>query len=116
RRRHEHRLRRERGGADRQRPQPARHAQLRRVRARAAREELHEDRLSCTGGPLMSAKMKIRKGDLVQMLSGKPGVKQGQVSDARRGEQRVVVENLNIVKRHTPPPPMKESSRMGGTQ
>ena len=64
----------------------------------------------------MSAKMKIRKGDLVQMLSGKDRGKQGHVIDARPREQRVVVENLNIVKRHTRPQPMKESSRMGGTQ
>jgi len=31
-------------------------------------------------------------------------------------ERRVVVENLNIQKRHTRPRPIKDSSRMGGTQ
>ena len=36
--------------------------------------------------------------------------------DARPREQRVVVENLNIVKRHTRPRPMRDASRMGGTQ
>jgi large subunit ribosomal protein L24 len=64
----------------------------------------------------MSATMKIKKGDLVQMLSGKDRGKQGHVIDARPRERRVVVENLNVVKRHTRPQPMKESSRMGGTQ
>jgi large subunit ribosomal protein L24 len=64
----------------------------------------------------MSATMKVRKGDLVQMLTGKDRGKQGRVIEARPRERRVIVENLNVVKRHTRPQPMKESSRMGGTQ
>ena len=47
--------------------QPARHAHLRPGRARAAREELHEDRFARSGGALGS-QMKVKKGDLVQML------------------------------------------------
>ena len=57
--------------------------------------------------------MKIRKGDLVQVLSGKDRGKQGRVIDARPNEGRVVVENLNIVKRHTKPRPIQNTSRMG---
>ena len=64
----------------------------------------------------MSHTMKIRKGDLVHVLSGKDRGKQGRVIDARPKERRVVVENLNLVKRHTRPRPMKEATRMGGTQ
>jgi large subunit ribosomal protein L24 len=64
----------------------------------------------------MSATMRIRKNDLVQMLTGKDRGKQGRVIEARPRERRVIVENLNVVKRHTRPQPMKESSRMGGTQ
>ena len=64
----------------------------------------------------MSATMKVRKGDLVQMLTGKDRGKQGRVIESRPRERRVIVENLNVVKRHTRPQPMKESSRMGGTQ
>jgi large subunit ribosomal protein L24 len=64
----------------------------------------------------MSATMRVRKGDLVQMLTGKDRGKQGRVLEARPRERRVVVENLNVVKRHTRPQPIKESSRMGGTQ
>jgi large subunit ribosomal protein L24 len=60
--------------------------------------------------------MKIRKGDTVHILAGKDRGKQGRVLEARPGERRVIVENLNVVKRHTRPQPMKESSRMGGTQ
>jgi large subunit ribosomal protein L24 len=60
--------------------------------------------------------MKIRKGDLVQILSGKDRGKQGRVLEARPRERRVVVENLNVVKRHTRPRPLKDSGRMGGPQ
>ncbi len=61
-------------------------------------------------------KMKIRKGDVVQMLSGKDRGKQGRVIEARPAEQRVVVENLNVVKRHMRPRPLANTNRMGGTQ
>ena len=64
----------------------------------------------------MATTMRVRKGDLVQILSGKDRGKQGRVIEARPGERRVVVDNLNVVKRHTRPRPMKDSSRMGGTQ
>jgi large subunit ribosomal protein L24 len=60
--------------------------------------------------------MKVKKGDLVQVLSGKDRGKQGRVLEARPGERRIVVENLNIVKRHTRPRPVKNTSRMGGPQ
>jgi large subunit ribosomal protein L24 len=62
----------------------------------------------------MSATMKIRKGDLVHMISGKDRGKQGRVIEARPRDQRVIVENLNVVKRHMRPQPMRDSSRMGG--
>lgn len=60
--------------------------------------------------------MKVKKGDLVQVLAGKDRGKQGRVIDARPSEGRVIVENLNLVKRHTKPRPIRDSSRMGGTQ
>jgi large subunit ribosomal protein L24 len=60
--------------------------------------------------------MKVKKGDMVQMLSGKDRGKQGRVLDARPREQKVVVENLNLARRHTKPRPMRDASRMGGTQ
>jgi large subunit ribosomal protein L24 len=64
----------------------------------------------------MAQAMKIRKGDLVQILSGKDRGKQGRVIEADPKKKRVIVENLNIVKRHRKPRPMKDSSRMGQTQ
>ena len=64
----------------------------------------------------MTVKMKVKKGDLVQILTGKDRGKQGRVLEARPGERRVVVENLNVMKRHTRPRPLRDSSRMGGAQ
>ena len=62
----------------------------------------------------MAQTMRIKKGDLVQILSGKDRGKQGKVLEALPKAGRVVVENLNIVKRHTKPRAMRDSSRMGG--
>ncbi len=62
------------------------------------------------------AVMKVKKGDTVQMLSGKDRGKQGRVIDARPRDGKVVVENLNVMKRHQKPRPIRDSNRMGGTQ
>jgi large subunit ribosomal protein L24 len=64
----------------------------------------------------MATKIKIKQGDLVQILSGKDRGKQGRILEARPREGRVLVENLNIVTRHTRPKPLRDSNRMGGTQ
>ena len=64
----------------------------------------------------MAHTMRVKKGDLVHILSGKDRGKQGRVIEARPSERRVIVENLNIAKRHTRPRPIKDASRMGGTQ
>jgi large subunit ribosomal protein L24 len=64
----------------------------------------------------MATKMKIKQGDLVQILAGKDRGKQGRILEARPRDGRVLVENLNVVTRHTRPKPMRDSSRMGGVQ
>ena len=64
----------------------------------------------------MSTNLRVRKGDLVHILSGKDRGKQGRVIQALPAKGRVVVENLNIVKRHTRPRPIRDANRMGGTQ
>jgi large subunit ribosomal protein L24 len=64
----------------------------------------------------MTVSMKVRKGDLVQILSGKDRGKQGRVIQANPADRKVIVENLNIVKRHTKARPIKDASRMGGQQ
>ena len=64
----------------------------------------------------MATKMKVKKGDTVQILTGKDRGKRGRVIEARPAERRVIVENLNVAKRHTRPRPIRDSSRMGGAQ
>jgi large subunit ribosomal protein L24 len=64
----------------------------------------------------MAVKMKVKKGDLVQIIAGKDRGKRGRVIEARPSERRVIVENLNVVRRHTKPRPIRDASRMGGTQ
>jgi large subunit ribosomal protein L24 len=64
----------------------------------------------------VSTKMKVKKGDLVQVITGKDRGKRGRVIEARPSERRVIVENLNVAKRHTKPRPIRDSSRMGGAQ
>jgi large subunit ribosomal protein L24 len=64
----------------------------------------------------MATQVKIKKGDTVQMLSGKDRGKRGRVLEARPRQGRVIVENLNLVKKHQKPRPIRDASRMGGTQ
>ena len=49
---------------------------------------------------------KIRKGDQVIVLTGRDKGKRGTVSQ-RVDEQRIVVEGVNVVKKHVKPNPMK---------
>ena len=48
-------------------------------------------------------KMSIRKDDLVVVLSGKDKGKQGKVLEVQPKSGKVVVENINVVSRHTKP-------------
>jgi large subunit ribosomal protein L24 len=50
---------------------------------------------------------RIRKGDEVQVISGKDKGKRGKVLEVLPKDERVVVEGLNMVKRHTKPRPPK---------
>ena len=48
-------------------------------------------------------KMSIKKDDLVVVLSGKDKGKQGKVLEVQPKSGKVVVENINVVSRHTKP-------------
>ena len=48
-------------------------------------------------------KMKIKKGDKVIILSGDDKGKTGEVLKAMPKESKVVVQGVNLVKRHTKP-------------
>ena len=54
---------------------------------------------------------KIKKGDRVQVLTGKDKGRQGAVLKVLPKEDRVVVEGLNMVQRHTRP---TQSDPQGG--
>ncbi len=48
-------------------------------------------------------KLKIRKGDLVQVIAGDSKGKQGKVLEVVLATNRVVVEGANLVSKHTKP-------------
>jgi large subunit ribosomal protein L24 len=52
---------------------------------------------------------RIRKGDKVVVISGKDKGKTGKVMRVLREEDRVLVEGINLVKRHTRPTPRSPS-------
>jgi large subunit ribosomal protein L24 len=52
---------------------------------------------------------RIRKGDTVIVLSGKEKGKTGKVMRVLREDDRVLVEGVNLVKRHTRPTPRNPS-------
>ena len=63
----------------------------------------------------MAQTLKIRKGDVVHVIRGKDRGKEGRVVEALPKEGRVIVENINIVKRHRRPRPIQNTSRIGGS-
>ncbi|MCF8318781.1 MAG: 50S ribosomal protein L24 [Sphingobacteriaceae bacterium] len=48
-------------------------------------------------------KLKIRKGDLVQVIAGDSKGKQGKVLEVLLATNRIVVEGANLVSKHTKP-------------
>ena len=58
--------------------------------------------------------MKIKKGDTVQVLTGKDKGLTGKVIAVNRETERVTVEGVNRVTRHTKPGQSNRGSRTGG--
>ena len=54
-------------------------------------------------------RLKIRRGDLVEVLTGKDVGRRGKVLEVIPSERRLIVEKINMVKRHTKPRPVKGS-------
>ncbi|AEH50818.1 50S ribosomal protein L24 [Pseudothermotoga thermarum] len=50
-------------------------------------------------------KLKIKKGDLVEVISGKDKGKRGKILAALPKEGKVIVQGVNIVKKHQRPIP-----------
>jgi large subunit ribosomal protein L24 len=58
--------------------------------------------------------MKVKKGDIVHILRGKDAGKEGRVLEALPKQGRVVVENINVIKRHRRPKPIQSTAGVGG--
>ena len=52
---------------------------------------------------MSAAKMKIKKGDQVVVLTGKDKGKKGEVLKALPEKRRVIVQGVNVVKKHQKP-------------
>jgi large subunit ribosomal protein L24 len=52
--------------------------------------------------------MKIKKGDNVEVIAGKDAGKRGRVLRVDRDRDRVVIEGVAMIKRHTRPNPQKK--------
>jgi len=55
-------------------------------------------------------KIHVKKGDVVQVISGKDTGKKGKILSVDTDKSRVVVEGANMVKRHTKPKKAKAQS------
>ncbi len=67
--------------------------------ARIKRKKIHENSFSRTGGYIV----KIKKGDTVKVISGKDAGKQGKVLQAFPKKGTVLVEGVNVTKKHQKP-------------
>jgi large subunit ribosomal protein L24 len=56
-------------------------------------------------------RFRIKKGDLVQIISGREKGKTGKVLSVLPAKQQVFVEKLNFIKRHTRP---NQKNKQGG--
>lgn len=59
----------------------------------------------------MAARMKIRKDDMVKVISGKDRGKTGRVLRTEPARERVFVEGLNMQKRHQRPSTLQDTQR-----
>jgi large subunit ribosomal protein L24 len=57
--------------------------------------------------------LKIRRGDTVEVISGKDSGKTGKVLRVDPKRDRLYVEGLNIIKRHQRPRSLKDTQRGG---
>ncbi|KAE8764280.1 50S ribosomal protein L24 [Georgenia thermotolerans] len=59
---------------------------------------------------------KIKKGDLVVVIAGRDKGKQGRVLEVHKDDQRVVVEGVQRVKKHTKVGQSSRGARTGGIE
>ncbi len=63
----------------------------------------------------MGKGLKIREGDTVLVIAGKDKGKTGRVLRAEPAKRRVIVEGLNVVKRHQRPRSVKDTQKSAQT-
>ena len=51
--------------------------------------------------------MKVKKGDMVEIISGKDKGRTGKVLKVNQDRERIVIEGVHMIKRHTRPNPQK---------
>ena len=59
----------------------------------------------------MAKRMRIRRDDMVKVISGKDSGKTGRVLRVDRAKDRVFVEGMNIQKRHQRPRTLRDTQR-----
>ncbi len=64
-------------------------------------------RFSRKNGPQKVEKIRVRKGDLVEVLTGKDRGKRGKILEVDRANGRVVVQGVQMIMRHTRPNPQR---------
>ena len=64
-------------------------------------------RFSRKNGPKKVDKIRLRKGDLVEVLTGKDRSKRGKILEVNRATGRVIVQGRQMIKRHTRPNPQR---------
>jgi len=68
--------------------------------------------LKQTKKPLSPVKMKIRKGDTVQVINGKEKGKTGEVLKTLPNENRLIVQGINLRTKHVKPTQEGESGKI----
>lgn len=58
-----------------------------------------------------NGKVHVKKGDIVEVIAGSQKGKRGKVLRVLKGQNRVIVEKINMVKRHTRP---SQHNQQGG--
>ena len=57
--------------------------------------------------PAVRNRIRLRKNDLVEVISGKDAGKRGKVLKVLREKNRVIVQGVGFIKRHTRPNPQR---------
>jgi large subunit ribosomal protein L24 len=58
-------------------------------------------------GARTRSRIRLRKNDLVEVISGRDAGKRGKVLGVVSGEGRILVQGVNFIKRHTRPNPQR---------